>query len=168
MAGLLVLDQTVPLREGPPTAAAAVWSVCAVDLLVSLQTLLPAEVPVAEPAVVRFLSGVGPSVDLHHLDRAAPLPAYITGANQLFVGLQVVSKGLGGIQTFTTGPTPVLRLLAVELSVPDQKPLCEGHFADSAAERPERYLERDLLSAEAAGHLVLRHVLSDVFSQSPL
>lgn len=146
-----MLDQIISQREGPPAASTAVWSVGAVDLLVSLQTLLPAEVAVAEPTAVRFLSGLDPSLDLHCLDRAALLPAHVTGATQLFVGLQVVSSGLGEPQIITAGPALALGLPTVELGVPDQTPLCgEGHLADSAAERPDRTLEGGLLSTGAA------------------
>lgn len=156
-----MVDQVLPPGEGPPAESTVVWSVPAVDLQVSLQTLLPAKVSTAEPAAVRFLSGVDPFVDLHPPDGAALLPAHVAGATLLFVKPQVVSQGLSGLQTVPTGPALALRLLAVVLSVPDQNPLrVEGTPADSAAEGLGGTLEGGPLSAEAAGHLVLilRHV----------
>ena len=169
VADLQVVDQVLPPGEGPPAETTAVWSVPTVDLQVSLQTLLPAEVPAAEPTAVRFFPSVDPFVDLHPLDGAALLSTHVTGATQLFVGPQVVSQDLGGLQTVPTGPTPALGLLAVVLCVPDQNPLSvEGTPADPADEGLGRTLEGGPLSAEAAGHqvLVLRRVSSDVFSQS--
>lgn len=169
MVGLQVLDQILPPGEGLPAVSAAVRSVPAVDLQVSVQTLLPAELSCAEPAAVWFLSGVDPFVDLHPLDGAALLPAHITGATQLFVGLQVVSQDLGGLQTVPAGPAPALWLFAVVHGMPDQNPLrVEGTPADSATEGLGGTLEGGLVSAEAAGHLVLvlRCVSSDVFPQS--
>lgn len=164
MADLQVVDQVLPPGEGPPAEATAVRSLPTVDLQVSLQTLLPAEVPAAELAPVRFLSSVDPFVDLHPLDGAALLPAHVTGATQLFVGPQVVSQGLGGLQAIPAGPALASRLLAVILCMSEQNPLCgEGTSTDSAAQGLVSTLEGGPLAVEAAGHLALEHVLADVF-----
>lgn len=166
-----MVDQILPPGEGPPAESAVVWSIPAVDLQVSLQTLLPAEVSAAEFAAVRFLSGVDPFVDFHPPDGAALLSTHVTGATLLFVGPQVVSQGLSGLQEIPAGPAPALRFFAVVLGVSDQNTLCvEGTPTDSAAKGLGRTLEGSPLSAEAAGHLVwvLRYVLSDVFPQSSL
>lgn len=171
MVRLQVLDQVLPPGKRPPAESTVVRSVPAVDLQVSLQTFLPAEVPSAEPAAVRLLAGVDPFVDLHPPDGAALPAAHVAGASHLFVGPQVVSQGFGGLQAVPAGPAPVLGFLAVVLGVADQDALCvEGAATDSAAEGLGGTLEGRPLSAQAAGHpvLVLGHVSSDVFPQSPL
>lgn len=114
-----MLDQVIPPSEGPPAEMAAMWSVPAVDLQVSVQTLLPAEVSTTETTAVRFLSSVDSLMDLHPLDGAALLPADIAGAALFLVGTQVVSQCFCGVEVVPAGSAAALGLLAVVFGMPD-------------------------------------------------